>query len=100
MIKIRINIEDMLEMHEVIFEVYIEDKLTNRQQIQAPKEVLIANFIQTAKQIKVDKRPIKFKMIKPEIIWDSIEQKQKVLYNEIELSNNAMVAWEENKNER
>ena len=86
-------------MHEVIFEVYVEDKLTNRQQMQAPKEMLIANFLQTAKQMQADTRPIKFKMIKPEIIWDSIEQKQKVLNNEIELSNNAMVAWEANKNE-
>ena len=87
----------MLEMHNVIFEVYIEDKLTNRQQMQAPKEMLIANFLQTAKQIQNDQRPIKIKMIKPDSIWDSFEQKQKVLNNEIELSNNAMVAWEENR---
>ena len=84
----------MLEMHNVIFEVYIEDKLTNRQQMQAPKEMLIANFLQTAKQIQNDQRPIKIKMIKPEVIWDNFEQKQKILNNEIELSNNAMVAWE------
>lgn len=84
-------------MHNVIFEVYIEDKLTNRQQMQAPKEMLIANFLQTAKQIQNDQRPIKIKMIKPDSIWDSFEQKQKVLNNEIELSNNAMVAWEENR---
>jgi hypothetical protein len=89
----------MLEMHEVIFEVYIEDKLTNRQQMQAPKEMLIANFLQTAKQIQNDKRPIKIKMIRPEVIWDNFEQKQKVLNSEIELSNNAMTAWEENKGE-
>lgn len=87
----------MLEMHNVIFEVYIEDKLTNRQQMQAPKEMLIANFLQTAKQIQNDQRPIKIKMIKPDSIWDSFEQKQKVLNNEIELSNDAMVAWEENR---
>ena len=83
-------------MHEVIFEVYIEDKLTNRQQMQAPKEMLIANFLQTAKQIQNEQRPIKIKMIRPETIWDNFEQKQKVLNNEIELSNNAMVAWEDN----
>lgn len=85
----------MLEMHDVIFEVYIEDKLTNRQQMKAPKEMLIANFLQTAKQIQNDKRPIKIKMIKPEIIWDDFEKQQKTLNNEIALSNNAMVAWEE-----
>lgn len=94
-----INIEDMLDMQEVIFEIYIEDKLTNRQQMNAPKEVLITNFLQTAKQIKNDQRPIKIKMIRPEVIWDDFEQKQKVLNNEIELSNDAMVAWEANKGE-
>jgi hypothetical protein len=94
-----INIEDMLDIQEVIFEVYIEDKLTNRQQMQAPKDMIIANFVQTAKQIKNDQRPIKIKMVRPYVIWDSFEQKQKVLNNEIELSNNAMVAWQENKGE-
>lgn len=84
-------------MYEVIFEVYVEDKLTNRQKMQAPKQILITNFIETAKQIKTDKRPIKIKMIRPEVIWDDFEQKQKTLNNEIELSNDAMVAWEKNK---
>lgn len=95
-----ISIEDILDIQEVVFEVYIEDKLTNRQQMQAPKEMLIENFLQTAKQIQNDKRPIKIKMIKSVVIWDSFEQKQKVLNNEIELSNNAMTAWEgANQNE-
>ena len=96
MFNINIDIEDMLEMHDVVIEVYIEDKLTNRQQMQAPKNMLIANFIQTAKQIKNDRRPIKLKMIRQETIWDNIEQRHKTLNNEIELSNNAMIAWEEN----
>lgn len=88
--------DDMLEMHEVAIEVYIEDKLTNRQQMKAPKDMLIANFVQTAKQMKADRRPIKLKMIRPEVIWDNIEQKHKTLYNELELSNDAMIAWQEN----
>ena len=88
---------NMFEPYDVVFEVYIEDKITNRQQMQAPKEILMANFLQTAKQIQNDQRPIKIKMIRPEVIWDSFEQKQKVLNNEIELSNNAMVAWEGSK---
>lgn len=88
----------MFETHEVIIEVYIEDQLTNRRQMQAPKEVLIANFVQTAKQIQNDQRPIKIKMIRPEEIWDKFEQRRRVLNNEIALSNNAMVAWEANKN--
>lgn len=95
-----VNFGNIFESYDVVFEVYIEDKLTNRQQMQAPKEMLIANFLQTAKQIQNDKRPIKIKMVKPEVIWDSFEQRQKVLNNEIELSNNAMVAWQENKGEQ
>jgi hypothetical protein len=97
MFNIDINIEDMFEMHEVIIEGYIEDKLTNRQQMHAPKEMLIANFINTAKQMKYDQRPIKLKMIRQESIWDEFEQRRKTLNNEIELSNDAMIAWEENK---
>lgn len=88
----------MFETYDVIFEVYIEDKLTNRQQMQAPKEMLIANFLQTAKQIQVDRRPIKIKMIRQEEIWDKFEQRRRTLNYEIALSNNAMVAWEANKN--
>jgi hypothetical protein len=37
-------------------------------------------------------------MIRPEEIWDKFEQRRRVLNNEIALSNNAMVAWEANKN--
>lgn len=88
---------DIFEAHDVIFEVYIEDKLTNQQQMQAPKEMLIANFLQTAKQIQTDRRPIKIKMIRPEEIWDKFEQRRRVINNEIALSNNSMVAWEESK---
>lgn len=98
MFNINIDIEDMLEMHEVVIEVYIEDKLTNRQELKAPKDMLIANFVQTAKQMKYDKRPIKLKMIRQETIWDEFEQKRKTLNNEIELKNDAMIAWEESKN--
>lgn len=94
-----INIEDMLEMHEVAFEVYIEDKLVNKQMMQAPKEMLMANFIQTVNQIGNDKRPMKIRMTRPEVIWDRFENKQKVLENEVAFSNNAMIAWEESKKE-
>lgn len=68
--------------------------------MQAPKEMLIANFIETVKKIKNDQRPIKIKMIVPYTIWDEFEKQQKVLYNEVSLNNNAMDAWEANsKNE-
>ena len=87
----------MFETYEVAFEVYIEDKLTNKQTIEAPTEILIANFLQTAQQIQNDQRPIKLIMSRPEIIWDNFEQKQKTLNNEVQFKNNAMVSWEERR---
>lgn len=87
----------MLDIQEVEFEVYIEDKLTNKQMIKAPKEMLMVNFVNTAKQIQRDQRPIMIKMIRPVVIWDEFEKKQKVLNNEIELSNNAMAIWKEGR---
>lgn len=84
-------------IYEVIFEVYIEDKLTNRQAMQAPKDMLIMNFIETAKQIKNDQRPIKIKMIRPYTIWDEFEKQHKTLNNEIMINNNAMDLYEEKK---
>jgi len=92
-----VNFGGMFESYQVIFEVYIEDKLTNRQQMEAPKEMIIANFLQTAQQIQRDQRPIKIKMIRPESIWDNFEQRRRIMNNEIELCNNAMVAWQNNK---
>lgn len=88
--------DEMLEMYEVTFEVYIEDKLSNRQTMQAPKQIIIANFLQTAQQIQKEKRPIRFKMIVPNVFWDEFEKRQKTLNNSVEYSNDAMVIWEEN----
>lgn len=87
----------MFEIYEVNFEIYIENKLINKQTMQAPKEMLMINFIQTVNQIKEDKRPIKIKMIRPETIWDDWDNKQKILNNEIEFNNLAMVAWEKDR---
>ena len=88
---------NMFETYEVTFEIYIEDKMVNKQTMQAPKEILMANFIQTVNQIAQDRRPMKIRMSRPEVIWDEFENKQKVLENEVVFGNNAMIAWEENK---
>lgn len=93
-----INMFDMfdVELYESTFEVYLEDKLIKKQTVQAPKEILIAQYIQTMQQIANDKRPMKIKMIVPQVIWDNFENRQKVLNNSTTFSNNPMVAWEEN----
>ena len=88
---------NMFETYKVTFEVYIEDKLTNKQTMEAPKEMLMMNFLQTVEQVQNDKRPLKIRMSRPEVIWDNFENKQKVLNNEVVFSNNAMITWEESK---
>ena len=88
------------ETYEVDFEIYVEDKLIQRQRMQAPKEMLMINFAQTMEQIGRDKRPMKIRMVVPRTIWDNFEKKEKVLNCEAEFKNNAMVAWEEDKQER
>lgn len=89
--------DSMFETYKVDFEVYIEDKLVQRQRIEAPKEMLMINFVQTAEQISGDRRPMKIKMIRPEVIWDNFENKEKTINNEIEFSNNVMIAWAKDK---
>ena len=89
----------MFETHEVDFEVYIGSQLVNKQKMQAPKEFIMMNFMQTAQQIANDNRPIKIKMTRPEVIWDNFENKEKVLTNEVSFSNNAMVAFENDNKE-
>lgn len=97
--KFNINIDeifgDMFEAYTVTFEVYVEDKLTNKQTMQAPKEMLKLNFMKTMEQISKDQRPMRIKMIREQIIWDDFEKVQKTLYPELSFSNNAMIAWEE-----
>ena len=92
----RINMNMFDDFHQVTYEIYIEDKLVQKQQMQAPKEILIMNFMQTAEQIGNDRKAMKIKMISPTTIWDDFENKEKVLENEVVFSNNAMIAFEEN----
>lgn len=92
-----INFDSMFEPYEVDIETYIEDKMVNKQTIQAPQQIIISSFLQLMNQIKNDKRPLKIRMTRPEIIWDNFENKQRVLTNEVAFSNNAMIAFEESQ---
>ena len=65
------------EMFDVCFEVYLEDNVINKQQMQAPAQFLIMNFIQNAEQIGRDGRPIKLRMYREDTIWDKFEKKEK-----------------------
>lgn len=85
------------ETYKVDFEIYLEDKLIQTQSAEAPKEMLMATFVQTMQQIAQDKRAMQLKMRVPIIIYDNFEKKQKTLNNEILFKNNAMISFEENK---
>lgn len=89
----------IFETYDVVVETYIEDRLVNRQQIEAPKEVLMMSFVNNAQQLGNDRRPIKMVMSRPDTIWDNFEQKEKSFNHEVVFKNNAMIAWEESKNE-
>ncbi len=93
----RVDFTDVFDMFEVNIETYIEDKLVNKQTMQAPAQIIIIQFIQLINQIKDDNRPLKVRMTRPEVIWDNFKNEQKILTNEVAFSNNAMIAWEENK---
>lgn len=86
-----------IETYQATFEVYLEDRMINQQTIQAPAQFLIAQYAQTMQEIGNDRRPMKMKMIVPQVIWDNFENRQKVLNNSSTFSNNAMIAWEESK---
>ena len=88
---------NMFETYEVTLEVYIADKLVQKQTMQAPKEILIANFMQLAQQIQNDSRPMKIRITRPETIWDNFENKERVLNQEVIASNDAMITYEEEK---
>ena len=88
---------NMFETFEVELEIYIADKLVQKQTMQAPKEIIIANFMQLAQQIRNDSRPMKIRITRPETIWDNFENKERVLNQEVIASNDAMIAYEEEK---
>ena len=80
----------MFELYEVAFETCVSDRLVKRQVIRAPKALLIGTFVHMAQSIANDSRPMQIKMIRPESIWDPFEQTNRILNNEIALSNRAM----------
>ena len=84
-----------VDFYDCVFEVYIEDKLVKRQIMQAPPEMLMMNFIQMAQQIRGDRRPMKVKIVRQEVVWDAFDNKERVLNNEVAALNDAMIKWEE-----
>lgn len=78
------------ETYQVIIETYIGNQCIQRQSLNAPEQVLKMQFIGLAQQIVQENRPMRVKMIVPEVIWDEIDKEQKVLNNYVEFRNKLM----------
>lgn len=78
------------ETYQVIIETYLGTECIQRQQLNAPEGILKAQFMGLMQQIAQENRPMCVKMIVPEVIWDDIEKKQKVLENYVEFRNKWM----------
>lgn len=94
------NIGSMFETYNVTLEVYIGKQIANKQSLEAPKEIIITNFMQLAQQIGQDTRPMKIIISRPETIWNNIRQEQKSLMHEVAFLNNAMIAFEEENSKK
>lgn len=81
---------DFSETYQVIIETYIGNQCIQRQQLNAPEQMLKLQFMSLMQQIAQEDRPMKCKMIVPDIIWDNIEKEQKVLENYVEFRNKLM----------
>lgn len=84
------NISSEFNSHVVTFEIYIGEQLVNKQTIEAPEIMLKNQFIQMMQQIANDNRPMKCRLIVPDVIWNNYEKKQKVLENYVEFRNKLM----------
>lgn len=78
------------ETYDVIIEVYLGNQLIQKQSLNAPEEILKAQFLGLMQQIAQENRPMRVKMILYDIIWDKYEKKQKEIENYVEFRNKLM----------
>lgn len=81
---------DFSETYPVIVETYLGTQCIQRQQLNAPEGILKAQFMGLTQQIANEDKPMRVKMIVPEVIWDNYEKKQKVLNNYVKFKNKLM----------
>lgn len=76
-----------MEMCRMTYEIYIDQKMVTRQISDAPAMIHKSQYLDLINQLSEDNRPMRFKIIKYDVIWDEIEQKRKTLENYIEYRN-------------
>lgn len=78
------------DTEQVILEIYLGNQLIQKQQLNAPLEILKMQFMGLVQDIAQNNKPMKCKIIKYDIIWDQYEKEQKIIENYIEFRNKAM----------
>lgn len=78
------------ETYSVIVETYLGTQCIQRQQLNAPEQMLKMQFMGLMQQIAQENRPMRVKMIVPDVIWDEINKENKVLNNYVEFKNKLM----------
>lgn len=82
---------DFGEIYDVLVEQYVGNQVVSRQQISAPKEVLMMQFMGLCEEAARQPQPIRVKMIRLQTIWDDIAEEEKTLELSMEFRNNR---WE------
>lgn len=78
-------------IYDVLVEQYVGNQVVSRQQISAPKEVLMMQFMGLCEEAARQPQPIRVKMIRLQTIWDDIAEEEKTLELSMEFRNNR---WE------
>ena len=80
-----ININNDFET--VVYEVWLGEQLIERQQVQAPEEMLKLMFMNYVQELACHKEPMHLRMSGTVKIWDQLEGKFKVLPKSIDYWN-------------
>ena len=75
------------DFEKVLFEVWIGNQLVERQEVQAPEEMLTMMFLNYVQQMAGQRNPMHLRMSGTAEIWDQYEKKRKVLPKSIDYWN-------------
>ena len=79
-----------IEIYDVVFEITQGENI-NRQSVQAPREILEANFVQIANEIAHINTPTKVKMMRITYVEDTYNKRWIPRENSVTFANNTYV---------
>ena len=84
---IHINLNQDINIEQVTYEIWLGNELIHREQVQAPEDMLKMMFLNYVQQCAARREPMHLRMSGQEVIWDELEQQQKVLPKRIDYWN-------------